>query len=263
MENHSLDIINAGMFRGGTSSLSLALQELGFGPTWHLITNSKEMDKIGSKWWVENNISDKLINGATVNFDEWLQQIQCKTIMDTPIVWCWEQIFAQYPEAKVIICVRPFEEWSKSYLNLLKVMNDPKMDVAETMDPWIKERRKLWHYNFITNDYNGMKQFLSLEKSKQMKILKEKYYDKHIERAKEIVPSKQLLIFNPSDGWEPLCKFLNVSIPCKPYPNTNNTSQLNATMSKWKDNAILSNVNIYYILVLIVGILSVLYLIIF
>lgn len=29
----------------------------------------------------------------------------------------------------------------------------------------------------------------------------------------------RLLIFNPEDGWEPLCKFLGKDVPTTPYPH--------------------------------------------
>ena len=104
-DKYPLEIMNIGLFRGGTSSLSLALTELGFGPTWHLVTNTDELKQIGARWWIDNNIIDKLKNGQHVDFDEWLQIIQCKTIMDTPIVFCWQKIFNQYPNCKVILSV--------------------------------------------------------------------------------------------------------------------------------------------------------------
>lgn len=38
-------------------------------------------------------------------------------------------------------------------------------------------------------------------------------YRMHIAYVKSVVPAQQLLLFNPKDGWEPLCKFLNVQTP--------------------------------------------------
>ena len=63
-----LKIINAGMYRAGTASLSVALNELGFGPTWHMITNSEDLMTKGTKWWIENDVTSKIYNGEYVNF---------------------------------------------------------------------------------------------------------------------------------------------------------------------------------------------------
>ncbi|XP_077973142.1 uncharacterized protein LOC144428164 [Styela clava] len=34
-------------------------------------------------------------------------------------------------------------------------------------------------------------------------------------------PKTKLLFFNVKDGWEPLCKFLDVPVPDEPFPHTN------------------------------------------
>ena len=38
------------------------------------------------------------------------------------------------------------------------------------------------------------------------------------------VPKERLLIWNLKDGWEPICKFLNVPIPDEPIPIVNKTT---------------------------------------
>jgi hypothetical protein len=37
------------------------------------------------------------------------------------------------------------------------------------------------------------------------------------------IPKDRLLVFRVEDGWAPLCKFLEVPIPDKPFPHTNDT----------------------------------------
>ena len=57
------------------------------------------------------------------------------------------------------------------------------------------------------------KWFASYTKSKKIPSDREGYqqsYIEWIEHVKSFVPSDQLLIFKPSDGWKPLCQFLNV-----------------------------------------------------
>jgi hypothetical protein len=36
-------------------------------------------------------------------------------------------------------------------------------------------------------------------------------------------PKDKLLVFDPKDGYEPLCKFLEVELPNEPYPWVNDT----------------------------------------
>ena len=48
-------------------------------------------------------------------------------------------------------------------------------------------------------------------------------YLKHNLYVQSIVPEENLLIWNLKEGWEPLCKFLNHSIPDGPVPHDNRT----------------------------------------
>ena len=48
----------------------------------------------------------------------------------------------------------------------------------------------------------------------------------------DTVPSDRLLVWDPKDGWEPLCELLEVPVPDAPLPNVNDTenSQKNLIM---------------------------------
>ena len=50
-----------------------------------------------------------------------------------------------------------------------------------------------------------------------------KCYKDHIQHVKETCPKDQLLVFEVSEGWEPLCKFLNKPVPDVPFPRVNDT----------------------------------------
>ena len=41
------------------------------------------------------------------------------------------------------------------------------------------------------------------------------------ERVIAECPPERLLVFNPSEGWEPLCRFLGVPVPTEPFPHDN------------------------------------------
>merc|ERR1719283_487849 len=56
-------------------------------------------------------------------------------------------------------------------------------------------------------------------------IMKQKYRA-HIEYVKSVVPKDRLLIWNVKEGWEPLCKFLNVPVPDCPVPRKNTKGEL-------------------------------------
>ena len=39
--------------------------------------------------------------------------------------------------------------------------------------------------------------------------------------VRDLVPADRRLIFTPSDGWAPLCNFLDVPVPADPFPRSN------------------------------------------
>ena len=48
-------------------------------------------------------------------------------------------------------------------------------------------------------------------------------WNKHV---KQTVPDDRLLVFEVKQGWEPLCKFLNLPIPEESFPHVNDTSSM-------------------------------------
>ena len=53
-----------------------------------------------------------------------------------------------------------------------------------------------------------------------------KFYNNWVNYVKETVPPSRLLIFEPKEGWEPLCKFLDQPIPEGPFPHVNDTASM-------------------------------------
>ena len=55
-------------------------------------------------------------------------------------------------------------------------------------------------------------------------------YHRHNNWVRRVVPKDQLLEFNPTEGWQPLCKFLDVPVPrgvdghLLEYPRTNDSA---------------------------------------
>ena len=57
-------------------------------------------------------------------------------------------------------------------------------------------------------------------------------YDGHNKEVKELIPRNQLLIYDVRDGWEPLCRFLDVPVPNDAFPRLND-SQAMRTICKY------------------------------
>lgn len=46
-------------------------------------------------------------------------------------------------------------------------------------------------------------------------------YRRNNEKVRATIPADRLLIFTPSQGWGPLCSFLDVPVPASEFPRSN------------------------------------------
>merc|ERR1719320_832366 len=60
------------------------------------------------------------------------------------------------------------------------------------------------------------------------------FFNTHIEEVKALVPPHQLLVFDVREGWEPLCKFLDVPVPDTPFPNINDANEVRRVFNTMK-----------------------------
>ena len=230
-----LKVVSAGHVRSGTASLSIALDKLGYGPVFHWMTSPREIGDISWGWFYENLPKIDKGKDQDVSWNEFGKLIKCHSIMDTPVYHYWKHIYKQNPNIKVIISVRDsFDIWYKSvtkmYYNIMlapwwfpivSFLDNIHYVVYYGYDPNDKWRSISSHG--ISKPFGGWKSFLN------DKILTEIRYNQYIEDVKSVVPKDQLLIFNVTQGWEPLCKFLNIpkdKIPKEEFPFINKTDQI-------------------------------------
>lgn len=225
-----LKIIHAGLHRSGSSSLSVALDILGFGPCYHSATYSQiypERFRASCNWWFGNKILQKLNKNREdeVVFDEWLDIINCQVVMDFPINFHWDKIYKQYPDCKVILGIRDtFDKWYESN-NYLVYQFSIKSWILHYIGPLVDPYWDAVIHHYFGAYYKEGIPFLLDPKNKER--VKEIYYDGVMQKCKELVPEKNLLIYNIKDGWEPLCNFLGVDIPKDvPFPRINDKKDL-------------------------------------
>ena len=127
----------------------------------------------------------------------------------------------QYPDAKVILSVRPFEKWYTSfYSTIWKSQNPPESEKAAmgeriASNPRLQSVMQVMGFAKQTiNEEHFQGRFLDKE-------FMEKIFNNHNEEVKNYVPANKLLVFDVCEGWEPLCKFLDAEVPYEPLPHTN------------------------------------------
>jgi len=207
----AIKIIGAGFPRTGTMTLKTALEILGFNKTYHykdLIADSKKL-----RFWLE------LENTGQTDFDALFKGFEAT--VDFPGYPYYKILLKKYPDAKVILTKRDFEKWYEStYKTIWKSARKPIIDRLKLFI------RKLFNKNlraifkcikfmrrvYLKDQFNN--NFSSKAHAKNI-------FFKHIEEVITYVPKKQLLVYDVSEGWEPLCHFLEIPIPNQAFPHLN------------------------------------------
>jgi hypothetical protein len=58
-------------------------------------------------------------------------------------------------------------------------------------------------------------------------------YETHVETVVDLVPEENLLRYWIAEGWEPLCRFLDVEVPSQPFPHHNKRSAFPDSAPEW------------------------------
>jgi len=209
-------VVGAGLPRTGTTSLTEALNMLGLGPCYHM---SEVIRRHQQHVW--KSVAELKAQGKNV---EWDRVFSGKSIpsyrsgVDFPISAYYGELMEYYPNSKVILTVREPEKWYNSFNETVARVSrhHPERNCFFGCVTWPTPHSYMdyWTESPIPQMFFG-KEALS---SKENAI---KAYNAWTEKVKRDVPPEKLLIFHPADGWEPLCKFLEVPIPSKPFPHSN------------------------------------------
>lgn len=207
----AIEVLGAGFGRTGTNSLKLALEELGFGPCYHMHEVAKNNGHV-DLW------NDAIQKG---DFDAETLYENYQSAVDWPTVTFLPFLLKKYPEARVILTLRDPGEWYES----------AKCTVFDAMlsgdlNPNIDARRRV-----------AMSRRLILEQTFSEKYLDKEHcigvYKKHIESVIDAVPKERLLKYSVTDGWDSLCRFLDAPIPKVPFPVTNDRKSFLAMKPSW------------------------------
>jgi hypothetical protein len=178
-----------------------ALNILGVGPTHHMF-ELEEGTPLRQSWL-------DLANGAEPDWD--LLFAGYHACVDWPSAYYWRTLIDEYHDAKVLLTLRSAESWWTSFeATLLKHLQSG-------------------------DDPNGLGVLLVAEQvfggrpdDRDHAIAT---YNRNTEEVIETVDPERLLIHNLGDGWDPLCKWLGVSVPKVSYPTGNTSKDLNERLA--------------------------------
>lgn len=205
-----LKVIGAGFGRTGTASLKAALEMLGFGPCYHMMEVIGQPERI-ALW-------SGIVRGQPA---DWRQVFAgYRATVDWPACAFYEQLMETYPDAKVLLTVRDPERWYDSVQTTIYRSRDMARQQAEgnaatagqTLPP--------------VNAHAQMVTELVWKRTFDDRFEDRDYalavFHAHNEQVKQRVPPEKLLVYEVSEGWEPLCAFLGVPVPTdQPFPALN------------------------------------------
>ncbi len=100
-----MQVIGSGFGRTGTGSLKVALEQLGFGPCYHMDVVIKDPPRFEA--W------NKLTQGGSADWDAIFEGFE--STVDFPACQYYKELMAAYPDAKVIHTVRDPQRWYESF----------------------------------------------------------------------------------------------------------------------------------------------------
>lgn len=201
-----MKLIGAGFGRTGTMSLKAALERLGAGPCYHMIDLIKDGSRL-HHW-------EAAARGEAVDWPTVLDGYA--STVDWPGCTFYDQLAAQWPDAKVLLNVRDPQAWYQSCLNTIHAAKEATQSGAEGAPPPAVMGfigKLIWE-----REFGGFESFRS-DRDEAIAV-----FERHNAAVRAAIPADRLLVYEIGDGWEPLCELLGAPEPDEPFPHLNDTA---------------------------------------
>ena len=143
-------------------------------------------------------------DGTEVDWDAVFEGYEAA--VDWPVCAFWRELSNVYPEAKFILSLRDPDKWYDSA--------DATIFAGMRKFDGVHPHGKMVNKLIVQNTFGG-----SLD-DREAAI---EIFNKHNQEVIDSLPAERLLVFQASDGWQPLCDFLDVPVPDEDYPRSNST----------------------------------------
>ncbi|CAJ1450362.1 unnamed protein product [Effrenium voratum] len=163
--------------------------------------------------------------GAFDRVAEYMAKSGFNATMDYPTCLAFESFMEKYPDSKVILTVRTSGmAWANSIMNGVIDLTKGAQTKYAGLSQNLRDLRSI-----IFKQWQIMGLHVDVDTPIPVAEDLVPIYDKWLERVKNTVPADRLLIHQAKDGYEPLCKFLEIppeKCPKEPYPKINSSDSL-------------------------------------
>ena len=208
-----MKVIGAGLPRTATTTQMVALEQLGFAPCYHMRNVLGDLENELPYW-----------EAAQDGNPDWEAAFRdSQSTCDWPSARFYEDLIDYYPDAKVILTVRDGESWVRSMRETVwgvyfgdSVLHHVS-DARACIDPqWRRFIELMNRMNWeeggaLTGDHQSDHGLIEI-------------MERWNGQVQQTVPAERLLVWNPKEGWDPLCEFLEVDVPDAPLPHLNDTA---------------------------------------
>lgn len=199
----TLSVIGAGLGRTGTLSLRTALERLGLGPCYHMREVLQRPEHV--------EIWDRAADGKQVDWE--VLPGSYRSAVDWPVCAFYRELTKRYPQAKVILTKRDPERWHSSVMETIY----PFMAKAVLEgDPALQAWGAMAHKLILEQTFGGR----LADREHAIAV-----YERHNEAVRRTIPPERLLVYEIAQGWEPLCRFLDLPVPEEPFPQVNTKAE--------------------------------------
>ena len=207
----ALDIIGPGFGRTGTSSLKTALEHLGYGPAHHMFEVRDNPANL--PYW------QALARGEPVDWNAVFAGYRSQ--VDWPGARYWRELAEFYPDAKIILTVRDPDEWYDSVTATILKLMDQRGSID---NPHVSALVDMGHDLINVGEFDGRMR----DRNHAISVFRKRIAD-----VQAVFSPSRLLTFDVSEGWGPLCRFLDCDIPAITFPKLNSSKQF--AEQEWKD----------------------------
>jgi len=211
----ALKVIGTGLPRTGTASLKGALQLLGYQQTYHmdnLLNNPSQVH-----YWVE------LFDTGSTDYDALFEGFAAST--DFPGFFAYKALLKQYPDSKFILTTRDPDIWYESIKNTVYqavtafFQKDTPTDSMRRVEGVFQLLDRYLFGQFFKGTF--------LDKEKTLSLV-----NAYLDEINAIIPADKMLIYEISEGWQPLCDFLELRVPEIEFPYKNKREDFNTMIAK-------------------------------